>query len=76
MFDEITSSKLGFYVYALVNPISGKVFYIGKGIANRVFAHVEEVQNLKEIPYSIKQNEINELLKSNKKLSTIYLGMD
>lgn len=73
MFDEITSSKLGFYVYALVNPITGKVFYIGKGIANRVFAHVEEVLNLKEIPYSIKQSEINELLKLNKKIEHYIL---
>jgi hypothetical protein len=73
MFDEITSSKLGYYVYALVNPINGKVFYIGKGIANRVFAHVEEVLNLKEIPYSIKQSEINELLKLNKKIQHYIL---
>ncbi|MEY2921510.1 MAG: hypothetical protein RL108_119 [Bacteroidota bacterium] len=73
MFDEITSSKLGYYVYALVNPINGKVFYIGKGIANRVFAHVEEVLNLKEIPYSIKQSEINELLKLNKKIEHYIL---
>ncbi len=68
MFDEITSSKLGYYVYALLNPITGKVFYIGKGISNRVFTHVEEVQNLKKIPNSIKQSEINEILKLNKKI--------
>ena len=45
MFDNITISKLGYYVYALINPINNKPFYIGKGKENRVFSHKEEVIN-------------------------------
>lgn len=73
MFDDLTSSKLGFYVYALVNPKTGKVFYIGKGIANRVFAHVQEVLSSNEVVHSIKQSEINEILKLNKKIDHYIL---
>lgn len=31
--------KLGYYVYLLIDPESEQVFYVGKGIGNRVFAH-------------------------------------
>ncbi len=33
---------LGFYVYVLIDPRDNKVFYVGKGTANRCFAHVAE----------------------------------
>jgi len=54
-------SKGGYYVYELINPISLKVFYVGKGKNNRAFAHVKEalankVNNLK------KYNAIKEIL--------------
>jgi uncharacterized protein len=31
--------KLGYYVYVLRDPTTDQIFYVGKGIGNRVFAH-------------------------------------
>lgn len=40
MFDEKSSQALKYYVYLLLDPADNKVFYVGKGIDNRVFNHL------------------------------------
>lgn len=37
--EKALDSLNGFYVYALIDPINDKVFYVGKGTGNRVFSH-------------------------------------
>jgi hypothetical protein len=65
MFDNLTADKLEFYVYALINPINNKPFYIGKGKENRVFAHKEEVLKNKDFSsISLKAEEIVSILNS------------
>ena len=41
MFDEKTRQKLKYYVYMLLDPQDNKPFYVGKGIDNRVFNHLD-----------------------------------
>lgn len=38
-FPTSVIEKLGYYVYFLIDPETQQVFYVGKGIGNRVFAH-------------------------------------
>lgn len=40
-FSIPTIEALRHYVYALVDPRDNKIFYIGKGLENRVFQHLE-----------------------------------
>jgi hypothetical protein len=41
-FSSIVEEKIEWYVYALVDPRDGRLFYIGKGKGSRVFAHAAD----------------------------------
>ncbi|MBO6690025.1 hypothetical protein [Hyphomonas sp. GM-8P] len=63
LFDQAVTTALGFYVYGLGDPrISDplrKFFYIGKGIGNRAFSHLEGVVEASEM--SLKLDRIAEI---------------
>lgn len=39
-FSPAVREQLGYYVYLLIDPQTDKVFYVGKGTGDRIFAHL------------------------------------
>lgn len=52
-FSELVGSKLGHYVYRLIDPRNGTTFYVGRGQDNRVFSHAAG----QEVPTDAEDNE-------------------
>lgn len=42
LFSQKTQEELKFYVYVLIDPRDNKIFYVGKGLGNRVFYHIND----------------------------------
>ena len=42
MFTSDIIRKIKYYVYLLSDPISGEIFYVGKGKGNRAFSHLKD----------------------------------
>lgn len=50
-FPRIVSNELKFYVYIYSNPITGEIFYVGKGKGDRVFSHLSEESENEKVKY-------------------------
>ena len=59
MFSQSVIEKLKYYVYLLQDPRDNYVFYVGKGVGNRVFQH--QAGNLIDAEASDKISKINEI---------------
>lgn len=72
-FSEKTCKELGAYVYKLIDPRNGQVFYIGKGRNNRVFDHVYDTEKyMRDIKEEVNNNgEESQLDAVSEKIQTI-----
>lgn len=43
-FSPGVTDQIGSYVYLLIDPRDGAIFYVGKGMGDRCFAHVGEAR--------------------------------
>ena len=72
-FPQHVIEKLGWYVYALQDPRSKRIFYIGKGMGNRVFAHANSLLSKHEIKVSDKLDIISEIINSGQTVTAIII---
>jgi hypothetical protein len=59
---QYVEEQLGFYVYALRNPLDKKIFYVGKGVGSRVLAHANGVIDSDDSPETMKVQVIRSIV--------------
>ncbi len=63
--------NLKFYVYLLIDPINDEIFYVGKGIGNRIFSHLNSALS-NPVP-SDRLDKIREIQQRGKEVKHIVL---
>lgn len=71
MFGQAVIESLQYYVYFLLDPRDGDVFYVGKGAGNRVFNHMEDA--IEEESESEKLDTIRDIINSGHKVKHYIL---
>ena len=66
-FSQKAQEELGYYVYCLVDPRDKTIFYVGKGVGNRVFAHANDALE-NESNSSDKLDKIREIISAGEKV--------
>jgi uncharacterized protein len=60
------AEKLGWYVYALRDPRTGSLFYVGKGVGNRAYQHARQAKKLNgQSAEALRLETIREILAAN-----------
>ena len=72
-FSPYVVEQIGWYVYALQDPRDKRIFYIGKGKGNRVFAHAQDAIENQEEETSQKIALIKEIHDSGSEVNSFIL---
>ncbi len=67
-FKQSVIESLKYYVYALVDPRDNRIFYVGKGVGNRVYQHTQAA--IEEDSQSLKLSTIRDI--KNRGLEVMY----
>ena len=60
-FSQEVIDQIGFYVYKLIDPRNGQVFYVGKGRGNRIFDHIDEAKQNNSNANSVSDDNDDEI---------------
>jgi len=75
---KFAREKLGYYVYALRNPLDGTIFYVGKGNGDRVLEHANGViaavdREVGETVESLKNDTIKKIHESGREVESFIV---
>jgi hypothetical protein len=66
------AEQLGYYVYLLRDPRSREVFYVGKGVGNRVYAHAADARKSADSERA-KLRRINEIVEAGAEVEHLFV---